>query len=151
MPLSKMPPLISRYVKHFSSRRNLSCLATRIEEILGGFIATSRNQKWQFLVLQREMQFALRRELSCFWSGRDQNCRVWSRETRHFRCTVTICPPPTVPQQGHNFDSSENDFFHLFSIFWDKIRTFLGNSRSWTGLWRFHSHFTKKSRKIWKN
>ena len=35
----------------------------------------------------------------------------------------------TVPQQGHNFDSSENDFFHLFSIFWDKIRTFLGNSR----------------------
>ena len=36
----------------------------------------------------------------------------------------------TVPQQGHNFDSSENDFFHLFSIFWDKIRTFLGNSRS---------------------
>ena len=31
-------------------RRDLSCLATRIEEILGGFIATSRDQNWQSLV-----------------------------------------------------------------------------------------------------
>ena len=53
----------SRNVRHFSSRRDLSYLATRIEEILGGIIATNR----------------------------DQNCRVSSRETRHFRCTVTIC------------------------------------------------------------
>ena len=66
------------------------------------------------------------------------------------RLTLRAGEGGTVPQQGHNFDSSENDFFLLFSIFWDKIRTFLGNSRSWTGLWRFHSHFTKKSRKIWK-
>ena len=29
---------------HFSSRRDLSCLATRNEEILGGFIAKSRDQ-----------------------------------------------------------------------------------------------------------
>ena len=34
----------SRNARHFSSRRDLSCLATRIEEILGGFIATSRDQ-----------------------------------------------------------------------------------------------------------
>ena len=31
-------------------RRDLSCLATRIEEILGGFIARSRDQNWQSLV-----------------------------------------------------------------------------------------------------
>ena len=35
---------LSQNVRHVSSRRDLSCLATRIEEILGGFIATSRDQ-----------------------------------------------------------------------------------------------------------
>ena len=36
------------------------------------------------------MQFASRPELSCFSSGRDQNCLASSREARQFRATVTI-------------------------------------------------------------
>ena len=47
------------------------------------------------------MQYASRPELSCFLSGCDQNCHVSSRETRHFRGTVTICLiPRCFPLQG---------------------------------------------------
>ena len=32
--------------------------------------------------------------------------------------------PPTVPQEGHNFEFSENDFFHLISYFGPKRQMF---------------------------
>ena len=39
-------------------------------------------------------------------------------KTRHTlkRALVVIPPHPTVPQEGHNFAFSENDFFHLISF-----------------------------------
>ena len=35
--------------------------------------------------------YIVARRIVMFLSSCDQNCRVSSRETRHFRCTVTIC------------------------------------------------------------
>ena len=40
------------------------------------------------------------------------------------KVVVVVVGGGTVPQQGHNFDCSRNDFFHMFSIFGGKIRMF---------------------------
>ena len=56
-------------------------------------------------------------------------------------------PPPTVPQEGHNFVFPENGFFHLSSLFEGKILIFRGEMGLGTIFFRMYSDFKKKGLK----
>ena len=86
------------------------------------------------------MQFASRPELSCFSSGCDQNCLVSSRETRHFRATVTIWQGNILPwwfwrrPDGERWkwylDSYRDCFNRSFVLeinFWINVHTYRNN------------------------
>jgi len=47
----------------------------------------------------------------------------------------------TVPQEGHNFEFSENDFFHLISYFGPKRHMFFGETTLQKKNPRFESNF----------
>ena len=49
--------------------------------------------------------------------------------------------PPTVPQEGHNFEFSKNDFFDLISYFGPKIHMFFDKTALRRKNPRFYSNF----------